>query len=122
MPSTAYYAKFKLVPAAYAKADELARIKTLTDLLVAALRGHAKKCVVGDLRGLPYRLEDPASTSRGRCYPPTRTSRTKRCLQKIVILHGGIHSDISSSFATHKTHDARPVAKLLVLISEWMPQ
>ena len=41
-------------------------------------------------------------------------------LRKIVN-HSGIHSAISSSLATCKTHDARHVAKLL-LISERMPQ
>ena len=44
------------------------------------------------------------------------------CLQKIVLVNDcGIHSDFSRSVATYKTHDARPVAKPL-LMKEWMPQ
>ena len=40
---------------------------------------------------------------------------------KKIVIHRGIHSDISTRFATCKTHDARHAAKPL-LITERMPQ
>ena len=43
------------------------------------------------------------------------------CHSPKIVNHCGIHSDISSSFAACKTHDARHVAKPL-LISKSMPQ
>ena len=63
-------------------------------------------------RGLCY----VGTTSAGICSPSHSWRRASGAILPKRVKHCGIHSVISSGFVTCKTHDARHVAKLLLII------